>query len=917
MSQRPRSTLESATGHGLASPDRATLPLALRPTVIALLVVLGWLSIPASSQTAAPPEPSPALDAVLARVTFDGDATPAELGPALADLEAHDLAALCNLLVEPGGGDDTKPRMALQGLTWYVGSAGTAAQRTKYTQALCAALETDRPAPVKAFLIRQLQMVGDRRAVPSLAPFLSDEDLYDFAAQALLTIGGDKAAAAFRTAYPESAGRRRVAMIDALGLLRDRESKALLEEDLFSRDKDIQWAAVVASANTVDHPELHNGNAQDPIGSWYERSRVYATALQACERLVEDGNADDAEAILALAFDPQAGITDAHLRCAYLYALARIRGAAATGEIVAAMADDNVELRAAAEYLAVALSGDGATDALIAELGRAAAAGRAGILNILGQRGDPAALPAATDALQDENRDVRVAAVSAVATLGQQEALDPLLAYLREQNNDEEREAAQRALTRIRGAHVSEHLGAAMEDAPPGVRTALIEVLADRRARDQLQTIYRAARHADEAVRLAAIRAVELLADEQAAPELLRLLAGAQGDHERSAIEDALAATSNRADSPAQRAAPILAALQPQDERNYASLLRVLGHIGGGKALDAVRTALQDEREEVCEAAFRALLAWPDPAAARDVLDIARSTDDLKYHVLALRAYARLVSLDESCTPEHLLAMCDDGMRVARRPEERKLLLAKMGTVHDARTLSMLERHLDDEALAAEAAAAMVSVAEGLLPAGWQTARTALDRALAATEVESVRRRAADALKRVNECEGFITDWRVAGPFTRPKMSGQQLLDIPFPPEQPGADVKWLASPVAEEPEQYWLVDLQAHPSIRGDNRAAYLATRICAPHSQAARLEVGSDDGIKIWLNGAVVHRNNALRGCARGADTVAVILRAGWNDLLVKVTNNGGGWAASVRVRAPDGDRLEGLRVEAERQP
>ena len=104
---------------------------------------------------------------------------------------------------------------------------------------------------------------------------------------------------------------------------------------------------------------------------------------------------------------------------------------------------------------------------------------------------------------------------------------------------------------------------------------------------------------------------------------------------------------------------------------------------------------------------------------------------------------------------------------------------------------------------------------------------------------------------------------------------------------------------------------------MRGDNRAGYLFTRVYSPKEQPARLELGSDDGIKAWLNGHPVHANNALRGMNPGDDKINVTLKDGWNTLLLKVTNNGGGWNACARLRAPDGGTLADVRAEAGEKP
>jgi hypothetical protein len=98
-------------------------------------------------------------------------------------------------------------------------------------------------------------------------------------------------------------------------------------------------------------------------------------------------------------------------------------------------------------------------------------------------------------------------------------------------------------------------------------------------------------------------------------------------------------------------------------------------------------------------------------------------------------------------------------------------------------------------------------------------------------------------------------------------------------------------------------------------NAAAYLQARIWSSDQRRAIVELGSDDGVKVWLNGELVHANNALRGVTPGQDKVDVTLKRGTNELLLKVTNGGGDWGAIVRVADADGKPLRGIR-EVSRQ-
>ena len=66
--------------------------------------------------------------------------------------------------------------------------------------------------------------------------------------------------------------------------------------------------------------------------------------------------------------------------------------------------------------------------------------------------------------------------------------------------------------------------------------------------------------------------------------------------------------------------------------------------------------------------------------------------------------------------------------------------------------------------------------------------------------------------------------------------------------------------------------------------------------------MRVGSDDAIKVWLNGAVVHNNPVNRGASDFQDVFLVDLVAGDNLLMVKVSERGGGWSMFVGIDTVD---------------
>ncbi len=68
--------------------------------------------------------------------------------------------------------------------------------------------------------------------------------------------------------------------------------------------------------------------------------------------------------------------------------------------------------------------------------------------------------------------------------------------------------------------------------------------------------------------------------------------------------------------------------------------------------------------------------------------------------------------------------------------------------------------------------------------------------------------------------------------------------------------------------------------------------------HAREVVVSCGSDDGIKLWLNGKVVHEHEIGRGYNPEADKVTVQLKAGVNRILVKISQHIGGYGFGVSV-------------------
>ncbi len=91
------------------------------------------------------------------------------------------------------------------------------------------------------------------------------------------------------------------------------------------------------------------------------------------------------------------------------------------------------------------------------------------------------------------------------------------------------------------------------------------------------------------------------------------------------------------------------------------------------------------------------------------------------------------------------------------------------------------------------------------------------------------------------------------------------------------------------------------HFGRRPTESAAYAHVYVYSPTTRAAKLLLGSDDGIRVWLNGSLVYTNDRYGGWTEDAYEAVVFLQAGWNRLLCKVSQGGGDFRFSARFADP----------------
>jgi len=787
---------------------------------------------------------------------------------------------------------------------------GQAELRQHIERQLVKLLKSDATDEAKLFVCQQLWVIGSDAGVPTLRKMLVDPNTAHMACYALGLNPSPKVGQALRDAMGSARGKALLTIINLLGDRRDRASVAPLSKLAASGDVGVADAAIAALGKISGEKAAKVLAEARKKGKKEIRTAATAAYLHCAAGLAAQGKTQQALAIyreLLAKGEPRL------IRRGALIGLMNVGGPEVVPLVLATLRGKDRMMKATAIGHVRTLKGKRVGERFAAELPKLPAHAQVLLIGALIDRRDLAVRPAITAAAKSASPEVRTAAIKALAKIGDASCVGLLARAAAEGTSDEEKRAALVSLRLLRAKGVDAAIIKSMKTSRVGARPQLIQILRDRGAVSAVPQLLEQAAGQDENVRKAAFRALGRLAERQDLAALIKLLVGLEGDGARKEAERAVVSASRKIADEADGADAALAALRAAKRvPARCSLLRVLRGIGNAKALEALRAALKETNPEVQDAAVRALAGWPDARAADALLSIFRTTRNNTHRLVALRGCVRLLGL-AGARPRlpKLRQAWQELMENARRPEEKKLVLAGLSNVTHPAALKMVEPWIGDQAVRAEAELAALSIARAIMGSHPEEARTAMNKLLAASRNAGLRTQAQAIVRQIERFEDYITGWQVSGPYQEEGKQYTQLFDIAFPPEKPEArDVQWRVLPAGTNRARPWVLDLQK--ALGGEQRVAYVRTWVHCEKAQQVRLELGTDDGNKVWLNGRLVHARNVGGAAVPGQSKVGLPLRQGWNALLLKITQATGPWEFCARLRRRDGASLEGIRID-----
>lgn len=379
---------------------------------------------------------------------------------------------------------NVRVQYALSAYTGYITGALRDSARKTAVKAYCRALKQVSTIPAKTFLINQLQLCGNDVAAATIAPYLVQEPLCDAAVRAVVQIGGPVAKPTVVYALSKAKGNARLALINAIGELRylsGLEAITALANTKDLRQRRAALMAIASLGNESSDSLLYAAAAK--AGYVYDSTNATAAYILFAQRMADNWPQEPARVIASRLLKACKSHAQLPVRIAALQIMATVHFSDANRILGDAAADPDPAFRAAALKMAAKNMNNANTTYWLDRVVREKGAVKAGIILLLGESQQRAATRVIQAALADTDSVVKTAAIKATGLLGNTTMIASLV-YEMSKADSSTIFLIRDVLLTMRSKMVASTASISLQNKPPLMQIALLQVLAERKADD-------------------------------------------------------------------------------------------------------------------------------------------------------------------------------------------------------------------------------------------------------------------------------------------------------------------------------------------------------------------------------------------------------------------------------------------------
>ncbi|WP_373456997.1 DUF1080 domain-containing protein [Parabacteroides sp. 52] len=709
---------------------------------------------------------------------------------------------LIDMMAAPGKGSNAQVEYALSGLTHYVAAEGQEIHCSKVVNAYLKALDKLEERETKAFLIRQLQLIGGDECVDILGRCLNTEALSGPASRALAAIGTEKAKQALQASLMRRMGTPKTQQDVILAVA---EARLPIGEDLLigrlgNGDAEMQRVVMYALSRMGSLAALKPlSEAAEKAGFTYEKTQANDAYIELIDRIIQNGDLKEGEKAANDLLKKATKAGQVQTRTAALQLIYAAKKESVNKQLLTALKDKNKEYRNAALDFASCYADAPMYIEVVKSVIKAKPEVKVDVLNWIGReskcpekngiiknleiRFDLPAKQVFLNQLKDANYEVKQAAAWALVKIGDTSVI-PSLAELLTSTDIPVVQLGKEALASFSG-DIDQAVAKAIVKAQDAGKIAGLELLALRKADANIHSVLEQTKSGSIEVKEAAYKALKDVVTEKD----FTIICGMLEMAEPGTV------------APLQQAVIASIATQPVDAR-LNTLNRRMVQAGEGKkhlyytalattgetqALHTIVSGFKKGEGEAKDAAFEALLTWKGPEAAEELYTICKDASASTYFDKALNAYIRLVS-NPSITGENRLLGLRKAMEIAKSNEQKIAILRQIQRTGTFLGMLYAGEFLDEKPVQEAAAQAVMNIALGNKGYTGKNVRDLLTKVMqvlnnpdAGYQREAIKKH----LNEMPEEDGFVslfngkdlTGWKglVGTPISRAKMNAAQL----------------------------------------------------------------------------------------------------------------------------------------------
>lgn len=580
---------------------------------------------------------------------------------------------ICSKVVPAGTGDDTKARYAISTLTSHLSADRDNMRKSVWEKQCIRFMKAAGEREVRAFFMKQLNLVGSDAAVEALADYVRNPEICDDAVMALQSVGSDKAHKLLASAISEGESPCAAQIMIALADSQYGEAVQSYLSWYAKGNLGEQAAALYALAGTGDPAALPVlMRAAEAAGYTWEPTGAVQALLLYARTIGLAGDKRGMKKITDQVISRSTTPGTAGQRLAAMSVVVAVQGEDALPILLAAAGDRDIAIRGGALRMAGLLPGEEATKKWMKRYSKVNEEAKPEILFMLGERGDKLAVPLVLRALNDPSREVAGEAVTALAKLQGTDAVDPLISWILKYDNEEGHRTAAGALTTILDSVSMGKVAQSLPASKGHSTVALIWLLAWSGRNEYFDDVLPYVNSQDLGARAAAISSLGSLASWDDQPAIISLLQSTTEKQEVAELQRALATAAMKADDAEKRSEKILAALDKPGDK--LRLIPLLAQTGGNEALKRVAKEFENGDAITRDVCFDALAHWSDHSALKALYDICASGNKT-FGMPAFDAYLRMVSV-AAVTPERKLLLIKEIAPQAVAPDAKAEMMA-------------------------------------------------------------------------------------------------------------------------------------------------------------------------------------------------------------------------------------------------